>query len=114
LKKLNLQTLHIKHRHFDALFLKNVLCGTKYFPSLLETVGIRVPTRNINTCTTFTCSFSHCPSARCVSAANEQIFLGSHVSVQITLAVVMAVAVVVKLLSTSSTYHYLFRHDLNP
>jgi hypothetical protein len=44
---LNLQTLYIRRRHFDALFLINAFCGTKYCPSVLETVGLRVPTRNI-------------------------------------------------------------------
>jgi hypothetical protein len=68
--KLNLQTLHIRRRHLDALFSVNVFCGTKYCPSVLETVGVRVPTRNMRNFTTFPCSFSHCPSARCVSAAN--------------------------------------------
>jgi hypothetical protein len=48
LEKLSLQTLHIRRRHFDALFLIHVLCGTKYYPSVLEAAGIRVPpTRNI-------------------------------------------------------------------
>jgi hypothetical protein len=42
LEKLNLQTLHIRRRHFDALFLINVFNGTKHCPSALETVGIRV------------------------------------------------------------------------
>jgi hypothetical protein len=70
LEKLNLQTLHIRRRHIDALFLINSFCGTKYCPSVLETVGLRVPTRNIRNFTTFSCSFSHCPSARSVSAAN--------------------------------------------
>jgi hypothetical protein len=44
LEKLNLQTLHIRRRHFDALFLINAFCGTKYCPSVMETVSIRVPT----------------------------------------------------------------------
>jgi hypothetical protein len=70
LGKLNLQTLHIRRRHFDAVFLINVFSGTKQCPSVLETVGIRVPTRNIRNFNTFSCSLSHCPSARCVSAAN--------------------------------------------
>jgi hypothetical protein len=70
LEKLNLQTLHIRRHHINALFLINAFCGTKYCPSVLETVGLRVPTRNIRNFTTFSCSFSHCPSARCVSAAN--------------------------------------------
>jgi hypothetical protein len=42
-----LQTLHIRRRHIDALLLINAFCGTKYCPSVLETVGLRVPTRNI-------------------------------------------------------------------
>jgi hypothetical protein len=71
LEKLNLQTLHIRRRHVDALFLINAFCGgTKHCPSVLETVGLRVPTRNIRNFTTFSCLFSHCPSVRCVSAAN--------------------------------------------
>jgi hypothetical protein len=41
-EKLNLHTLHIRRRHFGALFLINVFCGTKYCPSVLKTVGIRV------------------------------------------------------------------------
>jgi hypothetical protein len=45
-EKLNLQTLHIRRRHFDAPFLINIFSGTKYCPFVLETVGIRVPTRN--------------------------------------------------------------------
>jgi hypothetical protein len=64
-------------------FLINVFTGTKYFLSVLETVGIRVPTRNIGKVTMFSCSFSHCHSAVCVSAANEfvnlQILLVSRV-----------------------------------
>jgi hypothetical protein len=84
--KLNLHTLHIKRRHFDALFLINVFSGTKHWPSVLETLGIRVPTRNIRNFNTFSCSLSHCPSARCVSAAmqfvNLQTFLVNHIWVQ--------------------------------
>jgi hypothetical protein len=37
LEKLNMQTLHIRRRHFDALFLINVFSGTKCCPSVLET-----------------------------------------------------------------------------
>jgi hypothetical protein len=41
----------------------------KMLLSVLEIVGLRVPNRNI--CNNmFTCSSSHCPSARCVSTAN--------------------------------------------
>jgi hypothetical protein len=83
----NLQTLHIRRRHFDAVFLINVFSGTKQCQSVLETVGIRVPTRNIRNFNTFSCSLSHCPSARCVSAANAvckytDIFSKSYLSVK--------------------------------
>jgi hypothetical protein len=67
LEKLNLQTLHIRRRHFDALFLINVFCGTKYCPPGLETVGIRVPTRNI-----VTLSLSVDPS---VTALQQDVYL---------------------------------------
>jgi hypothetical protein len=61
LEKLNLRTLHIRRRHFDALFLINVFSGAKYCPSVLEAVGIFVPNQNILNSTTFSCSFGHCP-----------------------------------------------------
>jgi hypothetical protein len=68
LERLNLLTLHNRRRHFDALFLVNVFCGTKCCPSVLETVGLRIPSRNIRDFNMFTCSSSHCASA--VSVAN--------------------------------------------
>jgi hypothetical protein len=84
LEKLNPQTLR---RHFDALFLLNIFSGTKHCPSVLETVGIRVPSRNIRNFTMFSCSFSQCPSARSVSAANAvckstDIFSKSYLSLK--------------------------------
>jgi hypothetical protein len=45
LELFNLLTLHNRRRHFGALFLVNVFGGTKFWPSVLETVGRRVPTR---------------------------------------------------------------------
>jgi hypothetical protein len=71
LESLNLKTLHNRYHHFDALFLINVFSGTKCCPSVLETVGILVPTKNIRNCNMLTCSSSHCPSARCVSTENS-------------------------------------------
>jgi hypothetical protein len=70
LEKLNLQTLPIRHRHYDILFLINVFIGTKCWPSVLETVGLRVPAWNIRSLIMFSCAFSHWPSFWCVSAAN--------------------------------------------
>jgi hypothetical protein len=45
--KLNLQTLHVRRCHIDALFLINVSRGAESCSSVLEAVGSRVPTRNI-------------------------------------------------------------------
>ncbi|PNF24361.1 hypothetical protein B7P43_G11030 [Cryptotermes secundus] len=70
LDMLNLRSLHTRRRHIDALFLICVFKGDKNCPSVLETVGIRAPSRNIRNFSLFCCSSSHCPSARCVSAAN--------------------------------------------
>jgi hypothetical protein len=87
LDKLNLQTLQVRRRHTDALFLINVFRGTKFCPSVLEAVGLRVPTRKIGNFSMFSCSSSHCPTARCVSAANSvckfvDILSDSHLSLK--------------------------------
>jgi hypothetical protein len=42
---LKLHTLRKRRYHLDALFLIQVYRGLKYCPSLLEAVGLRVPTR---------------------------------------------------------------------
>jgi hypothetical protein len=54
------------------LFLVNVYNSFKFCPSLLETVGICVPIRNVRELPLFTAAFLHksCPSARCASAAH--------------------------------------------
>jgi hypothetical protein len=70
LDKLKLQTLHTRRCHNDAFFLICVFKGVNNCASVLEAVGIYVPSRNIRNFFTFCCSYSHCPSARCVSAAN--------------------------------------------
>jgi hypothetical protein len=51
LEKLDLRTLCIRRRrrHYDALLSINVYSGARYCPSLLETLGFRVPARNIVT-----------------------------------------------------------------
>jgi hypothetical protein len=87
LYKLTVQTLHVRRRHIDALFLIYVFRGTKFCPCVLETVGLRVPTRNIRSFSMFSCSSSHCPTARCVSAANSvcnfvDIFTNSYLSLE--------------------------------
>jgi hypothetical protein len=64
LERLNLLTLHNRRRH------SNAFSGAKCCSSVLKTVGLRVPARNMGNFTVFSCSSSHCPSARCVSASN--------------------------------------------
>jgi hypothetical protein len=80
LVKLNLLTLRIRRRHSDYLFLIDVFSGAKCCPSVLEIVIILVPTRNIRKFMTFIFSSSHCPSARCVSAANA--FVNLYISLE--------------------------------
>jgi hypothetical protein len=72
LDQLKLHTLHKRRYHLDALFLTQVYRGSKFCPSALETVGLRVPVRYIRDFSMFSvCSSSkNCPSARCASAAN--------------------------------------------
>jgi hypothetical protein len=70
LAMLNLRSLHTRRRHIDALFLICVFKGVKNCPSVLQTVGILAPSRNIRNIFLFCCSSSHCPSARCGAAAN--------------------------------------------
>jgi hypothetical protein len=58
--------------HLDALFLTHVYPGSKFCPSVLETVGLWVPPRYIREFSVLSVrSFStNFPSPRCASAAN--------------------------------------------
>jgi hypothetical protein len=60
-----------RHR-LDELFLTKVYFGFKFYPAVLEIVGLRVPARYIRDFALFNvCSSSKtCPSARCASAAD--------------------------------------------
>jgi hypothetical protein len=64
--------LHKRRYHLDALFLIQVYRGLKYCPSLLEAVGLRVPSRYLRDFSMFrfSPSLKNCPSARYASAAN--------------------------------------------
>jgi hypothetical protein len=66
------KTPYLTQEQLDALFLIQVYRGMKYCPSLLEAVGLRVPTRYLKDVSVFNFSPSikNCPSARCASAAN--------------------------------------------
>jgi hypothetical protein len=70
---LKLLSLRKRRDHNDALFLIQVYLGSKFCPSVLETVGLRVPTRHLRDFSLFyVCpTIKNCPSARCASAAND-------------------------------------------
>jgi hypothetical protein len=69
---LHFRTLYSRWRLLDALFLINVFKGKINCHSIMDTVGIRVPTRKIREFPTFSVNSAlrHSPSARCVIAAN--------------------------------------------
>jgi hypothetical protein len=62
LGKLNFLTLHSRRRQPDV-FLINIFIGSKCCPYVPETVGLRVPTRNISNFTRLSVSSNHCPLA---------------------------------------------------
>jgi hypothetical protein len=68
LEKLNLRTLHMRRRHFDALFLINGFSDTKYCPPLSWKQSTFV--FPLGTYRYVTLPPSVAPSARCVSAEN--------------------------------------------
>jgi hypothetical protein len=72
LPELNLHTLRMRRHRLDAVFLTQVHSGSKFCPSVLETVGLRVPPRRIRDFALFSVcsSCNNFPSTRCASAAN--------------------------------------------
>jgi hypothetical protein len=70
---LNFRTLYSRRRHLDALFLINIFKSKINCHSIMDTVGIRVSTRQIRDFSTFSVSspLRHSPSVRCGSAAND-------------------------------------------
>jgi hypothetical protein len=63
LNYLKFHTLSDRRCHLDALFLLNVFSGSKFCPTLLETVGLRGPNRNFRDFKLFRVDFSrrNCP-----------------------------------------------------
>jgi ornithine cyclodeaminase/alanine dehydrogenase-like protein (mu-crystallin family) len=55
----------------EALFFISVYSGLKCCPSLLDTTGIRVSSRNVRNSSLFTATCKSSPTARCVTAANR-------------------------------------------
>jgi ornithine cyclodeaminase/alanine dehydrogenase-like protein (mu-crystallin family) len=62
--------MHDSRRHLDALFFISVYSGLKCCPSLLDTTGIRVPSRNVRNSSLFSATCKNSPPAKCVTAAN--------------------------------------------
>jgi hypothetical protein len=67
------RTLYSGRQHLNALFIINVFKGKINCHSTMDTVDIRVPTRKIRECSTFSVSSAlrHSPSSRRVIAAND-------------------------------------------
>jgi hypothetical protein len=78
LSHLNFRTLYSRRQHLDDLFLINVFKDKIYFLSIMDTVGIRVPTRQVREFYIFSLSSAlcHSPSARCVVANDICKFVG--------------------------------------
>jgi hypothetical protein len=72
LVRLNLETLHLKRRYLDALFLINVFKGKISCSSVFDTVSLRITTRSIRDYSTSTLNRTSnvSSSAKSVSAAN--------------------------------------------
>jgi hypothetical protein len=72
LQELNLHTLRMSRHRLDAVFLTQVYSGSKFWPSVLETDGLRVPPRRIRDFALFSVCYSrkNCPSTRCASTVN--------------------------------------------
>jgi hypothetical protein len=73
LSRLHFRTLYSRRRHLHDLFLINIFKGKINCHSNMDTVGIRVLTRQVREFSTFSVSSAlrHSPSARCVIAAND-------------------------------------------
>jgi hypothetical protein len=71
LEDLKLHILHTRRHRLDELFLIQVFLGSKFWPSVLEIVGHRVPSRYIRDFALSSVFFSckNCSSAKCVSTA---------------------------------------------
>jgi hypothetical protein len=80
LQKLNLHALRMRRHRLDAVFPTQAYSGSKFCPSVLETVGFRFPPRRIRDLALFSVcsSCKNCPPARCASAANV-VFRDDHV-----------------------------------
>jgi hypothetical protein len=73
LQVLNLRTLQDRRHQLDAIFVINVLLGSKSCPSTLDIISLRVPTRNLRDFSLFHVRsfYINCPSGRCITAANS-------------------------------------------
>ena len=70
LKHLKLHTLVPRRKYLNAFFLINIFNGSKYCPTSLKTVYLRVPHSNFNDFSLFNVNAKsyNCPSTRCVSS----------------------------------------------
>jgi hypothetical protein len=67
---LNFRTLYSGRRHLEILFIIKVVKGKIKCHSIMDTVGIRVPTKQFSAFSVSS-ALRHNPSARCVIASND-------------------------------------------
>jgi hypothetical protein len=103
LEELKLLTLRVRRHRLDAFFLTQVYSGSKFCPSVLEIVGLRVSAGYIRNFKLFSFSSScrHSPSARFASAANDiyrdiDVFGARHVLLNLLVLMCLNVLIVLK------------------
>jgi hypothetical protein len=67
LEQLKLHSLRMRRHHFDALLFTEVCLSSKFWPSVLETVGLQIPARYIRG----SVLFSVCSSRKIIPLLDE-------------------------------------------
>jgi hypothetical protein len=78
LELLKFHTLQVWRLHFDAHFFIRVFSGSRFCPSLIYKISLRVPSCRIRNFTQFSIACNSCPSTRLATAylvySNTDIF----------------------------------------
>jgi hypothetical protein len=93
LNYLHLKTLYSRRQHLDALYLVNVFKNKINCCTIMDTIGLHIPAKQIRDFSTFRLKNVSilCPSTRCVIAANSicrslKIFNKNNISLKDTLS----------------------------
>jgi hypothetical protein len=115
LEELKLHTLRVRRHGLDVHFLTQVYLGSKFCPSVLEILGLRVSARYIRDFTSFNVcsSCKNCSSARRASAANVvcrdvDVFDAKDVLLNHILHYVIVIIIVIIIIIIRMYKYYLF------